>query len=68
MVDYDTTHQCPGPGCKRRVPEHMLMCSIHWYQVPAQLQSAALVAWRNWRLTGAMEHIEAVRATVKAIQ
>lgn len=42
----DTTHQCPGPGCERRVPVGQLACRTHWFQVPEPLRNEVWAAWR----------------------
>lgn len=40
------THQCPGPGCVRRVPFDRLACPRHWFQVSHELR---VEVWRAFR-------------------
>jgi hypothetical protein len=60
-------HTCPGPGCKRQVPQHMLMCRNHWYQVPRDLRSDVWNAWQDGAGAGTIEHTEAILAAIKSI-
>lgn len=41
------THQCPANGCKRNLPEHLLMCKPHWYMVPRHLRSDVWNAYQD---------------------
>lgn len=61
------THTCPGPGCKRRVPSHMLMCRTHWYQVPKPLRNRVYRAWDNGEGAGTGEHRDACNDAIMAI-
>jgi hypothetical protein len=54
------THECPGPGCERRMPVHMLACKRHWYQVSAATRSRVWKAWANGAGAGTVEHTEAI--------
>jgi hypothetical protein len=63
------THQCPTRGCKRNLPDHLLMCRPHWYQVPYHLRRAVWNAYDGgagvgtWPLRVAQANaIEAVNA------
>lgn len=40
-----THHRCPLPGCHVDVPQHFLMCGMHWRMVPARLRSAVWDAY-----------------------
>lgn len=33
------SHQCPAPECRKNVPDHMLACRVHWWQLPAPLRA-----------------------------
>ncbi len=59
-----TTHECPGPGCAKRVPAHMLACRRHWYQVSAATRSRVWNAWAGGRGEGSREHRDAMRAAI----
>jgi hypothetical protein len=43
------THLCPTRRCPREVPDHLLMCGIHWRQVPRSMQRAVLTAYDHGR-------------------
>lgn len=38
-------HKCPIKGCPWKLPQHVLMCSRHWRQVPRLLQNQVYDAW-----------------------
>lgn len=59
------THECPGPGCERRVSAMMLACDRHWYQVPRHLRDAVYRAWNDGQGAGTAEHAFAARAAIK---
>jgi hypothetical protein len=42
----DTTHECPAPGCDKRVPFEMFACKAHWFTIPTPLRSRL---WSEWR-------------------
>lgn len=41
------THECPAPGCGRRVPFERFACPQHWHSLPADLQSRLLFEYRR---------------------
>lgn len=43
----DSTHECPAPGCPRRVPFDRLACPSHWYAISDTTRLALLRAWRD---------------------
>lgn len=55
----ELTHQCPAPGCKRRVvPDHRLSCPVHWFQLSSAVRSEV---WRTYRTApGSQEHHAAI--------
>lgn len=61
MTAADTSHECPGPGCNRRVPRDMLACRRHWYQVSAATRARV---WRAYRGDDAGTHAEAITAAI----
>jgi hypothetical protein len=61
------SHECPGPGCGRQVPGHMLMCRSHWYQVPPALRSAVWAAWDNGAGAGTAAHTHAITAAIESL-
>ena len=34
----DATHECPAPGCERRVPFHIFACAPHWFLIAKPLR------------------------------
>jgi hypothetical protein len=36
----EPTHPCPATLCPREVPDHLLMCGIHWRMVQHSIQRA----------------------------
>lgn len=42
----DDTHECPAPGCERRVAFDRFACRGHWGEIPQMLQRRLLRAWR----------------------
>jgi hypothetical protein len=64
----DDTHECPGPGCTRRVPSHMLACARHWRQVPMNLQQRVYRTWNRGAGYGTPEHHEAMQAAVATMR
>lgn len=38
-------HKCPIDGCIWKLPQHVLMCSRHWRQVPKALRQQVYDAW-----------------------
>lgn len=43
----DPMHDCPAPGCERRVPFERFACAPHWYSISRPAQIALLRAWRD---------------------
>lgn len=39
------THQCPARGCRRQVPDKLLMCPADWRLLPRSIQRAVNVAY-----------------------
>lgn len=46
-MSADSTHECPAPGCERRVPFHIFACRSHWFALPSDLQRRLTRAWRD---------------------
>lgn len=63
-MSRDMSHECPGPGCKRRIPPHMLACKRHWYQVSADTRNRVWRAWANGAGAGSDEHWAAIEQAV----
>ena len=63
-----TSHICPGPGCKRAVPSHMLACSRHWYQVSAPTRSWVYRAWANGAGAGSDDHMQAIDQAISEMK
>jgi hypothetical protein len=60
-------HNCPGPGRHepdRPVPEHMLACGRHWYQVDGPTRTAVWAAWDEGRGRGTSQHRRAIAAAI----
>jgi hypothetical protein len=65
------SHQCPAPGCTRKVRPGHLLCGSHWRRVPTELQRLVNRSWRELRSTSAAdphEYLLAVRAHRNATQ
>jgi hypothetical protein len=60
-------HQCFAKECHERVPDHMLMCYVHWQQVPKHLQRRVYRAYDHGWGIGSDEHQKAVQEARKAI-
>lgn len=60
-------HECPAPGCTRRVPRNKLACAPHWYQLPEELRAKV---WRTYRQhgMGSAEHTDAMLDAVAAMR
>ena len=57
----DTTHECPGPLCIKRVDRDKLACAGHWYQVDKETQAWV---WRTFRHGPIGEHVAAMDAAI----
>lgn len=44
-------NECPIDGCTARTPSHLLMCSAHWWVVPAWLRNPV---WRAYKRNGVL--------------
>lgn len=60
-------HECPAPGCKRRVPHDKLACAPHWYAIPEDVRARV---WRTFRRhgMGSPEHTAAITEAVAALR
>lgn len=58
-----TGHECPAPGCHRRVPTHQLACRAHWFALTPATRSRVWAAYRGPG-PGSDEHTDAVTAAV----
>jgi hypothetical protein len=38
-------HECPAPGCGRRLNMGQFACSEHWHALPGELRRGILAAW-----------------------
>jgi len=63
-----TYHDCPGPGCKAKVPYEMLACRRHWRQVPQRLQNRVYATWKDGDGAGSGEHTEAIEAAIATMR
>jgi hypothetical protein len=61
------THRCPGPHCTRIVPDAMLMCRHHWYQVPPELRDAVWGAYDHGRGVGTAGLLRAQTAAIASL-
>lgn len=60
------THLCPARKCPREVPDHLLMCGIHWRMVPAPLGRAVYAAYDHGAGLGSAELTAAQDAAIRA--
>lgn len=43
-------HLCAAPGCAIEVTTHKLMCTYHWFKVPAHLRREVTGRYQTYRL------------------
>ena len=61
------THLCPRRGCKREVPDHLLMCGVDWRLVPRDLQRAVTAAYDHGRGLGTLALLQAQTDAIRAV-
>jgi hypothetical protein len=61
------THQCPAKGCKRNIPDHLLMCKPHWFQVPYHLRRAVWDTYQDGAGVGTAALVHAQRDAIDAV-
>jgi hypothetical protein len=61
-------HKCPAPRCTVEVPDHMLMCRPHWYQVPVPLRTRVWATWRNGAGKGWADHSHAMQDAIDSLR
>jgi hypothetical protein len=66
MTRPEPTHPCPTRRCPREVPNHLLMCGIHWRLVPRPLQRAVNAAYYGAGV-GSPALLQAQRAAIAAV-
>lgn len=59
----DDTHECPAPGCTRRVPSIMYACRQHWFALPKSIRDEIWRAYRREPLSD--EHVAAMQAAAE---
>lgn len=42
-----STHKCPKTGCDVQVPQNMLACRTHWFDLPRPLRQAIKATYRK---------------------
>lgn len=63
-------HSCAARGCTQQVPDYLLMCSRHWFQVPKATRDRVFKTYALWRrgIEGAKErHRAACRDAIAAV-
>ena len=60
-----TSHACPMPECMAVVPNRMLACRDHWYELPAELRREVSASYRDKSPAGNHRHNLAVRAAYR---
>lgn len=58
-------HECPAPGCKRRVPYEMLACRVHYRLLPNPIRNRLYRTWRDGDGAGSPEHAAAIEACIE---
>ena len=61
------THLCPARTCPRLVPDHLLMCGIHWRLVPAPTKRAVNTAYDHGEGLGTPALTAAQDAAIRAV-
>jgi hypothetical protein len=67
MTAERSTHPCPARRCPRDVPDHLLMCGIHWRLVPGVNQRAVNAAYDHGRGLGTAALRAAQIAAINAV-
>ncbi len=62
------SHRCPGPECSANVPDDVLACRVHWYQVPRPIRNAVYRAWKRGEGAGSSEHRQAMALAIKKMR
>jgi hypothetical protein len=60
-MNDDSTHECPAPGCTKRVPHHMLACRRHYHDLPKVLRNRLYAAWDGGDGQGSDAHRAAIQ-------
>lgn len=60
----DRPHECPAPGCSRKVPFDQLACRDHWYALPKDLRDEVWAAFRR-NGQGSPRHQNAVGEAIR---
>ncbi len=58
------THKCPKQGCNQQIPQHMLACKRHWFEVPKPLRDAI---WQTYRSGDKAAHSVNVREAMRLL-
>jgi hypothetical protein len=66
-VPDEGVHQCPARRCPRTVPDHLLMCPLHWRLVPKPVQRAVNAAYDHRRGLGTPALRAAQLAAIRAV-
>ena len=45
------THQCPRPGCDKRIALSLYSCRPHWYELPGAMQREIWAGYREGRMS-----------------
>jgi hypothetical protein len=61
------THRCPASRCPRDVPDHLLMCGLHWRLVPKPLARAVNAAYHGPESVGTPALVAAQVAAIRAV-
>jgi hypothetical protein len=61
------THACPARLCPRDVPDHLLMCGIHWHMVPPPMQRAVNAAYDHGDGLGSAALRSAQMTAIRAV-
>jgi hypothetical protein len=67
LAPQDTSHQCPGNNCTRRVSHDMLACKAGWFKIPKRLRDAVWDAY-SYPGPGSSEHMVACAEAVEALR
>jgi hypothetical protein len=67
MSDPEPTHPCPATRCPREVPDHLLMCGIHWRMVQHSIQRAVNRAYDHGAGLGSAALRNAQRAAIRSV-
>jgi hypothetical protein len=66
-AEPEGTHRCPAKRCPRQVPDHLLMCGLHWRLVPGPIQRSVNRAYDHGAGIYSTELMAAQAAAIRVV-